>query len=84
MLYVERGGRGLLTLGEPDEAALRAALSAVAAWAADDARRAAGAGASGQRRLRVERADGEPVTGTRWADLLAEAGFRQDLRGMLL
>jgi hypothetical protein len=32
----------------------------------------------------IERVDGEPVFGSPWEGPLADAGFRQDLRGMVL
>ncbi|HWH14444.1 MAG TPA: hypothetical protein VNT51_06840, partial [Miltoncostaeaceae bacterium] len=74
VLYVERGGRGLVTFHAPDPEWTGPALAALAAWVAADR----------GRRLLVERVDGEPVTGGPWAQLLTEAGFRTDLRGMLL
>ena len=54
VLYVERGGKGLLPLREPDEDWLRAALEALA----EDVRRGR------VPRLGVERFDGEPVVGS--------------------
>lgn len=73
-LYVERGGRSLTTFRDPDPEWTGPALEALAAWVRADR----------SRRLLVERVDGEPVTGTLWADLLGSAGFRVDLKGMLL
>jgi ATP-dependent Lhr-like helicase len=64
-LYVERGGRSLVPLREPEENWLREALGAVVAHV----RR------SGAKRLAVERFDGEPVTATEIMPLLLEAGF---------
>ena len=64
-LYVERGGRSLVPLREPEEGWLREALGAVVAHV----RR------SGAKRLAVERFDGEPVTATEIMPLLLEAGF---------
>ncbi|MCC6830271.1 MAG: DEAD/DEAH box helicase, partial [Thermoleophilia bacterium] len=73
-VYVERGGRSLTTFRDPDPEWTGPALEALAAWVRADR----------SRRLLVERVDGEPVTGTPWAELLASAGFRVDLKGMLL
>ena len=64
-LFVERGGRSLVPLREPDEAWLRPALAALVAHV----RR------GGARRLAVERYDGRPVTETEALPLLVEAGF---------
>jgi ATP-dependent Lhr-like helicase len=64
-LFVERGGRSLLPLREPQEEWLRPALGALV----EHARRA------GLKRLAVERYDGEPVTDSEILPLLAEAGF---------
>jgi ATP-dependent Lhr-like helicase len=64
-LFVERGGRSLVPLREPDEAWLRPALSALV----EHARRAR------LKRLAVERFDGEPVGETDVMPLLLEAGF---------
>jgi len=65
VLYVERGGRSLMPLRDPDEAWLRTALAALVA----DVRGRAG------RRLAVERFDGEAVTESPFLPLLVEAGF---------
>jgi ATP-dependent Lhr-like helicase len=64
-LFVERGGRSLVPLREPDEAWLRPALDALV----EHVRR------TGLRRLAVERFDGEPVGETALMPLLLEAGF---------
>jgi ATP-dependent helicase Lhr and Lhr-like helicase len=64
-LFVERGGRSLVPLREPDEAWLRPALAALV----EHVRRA------GLRRLAVERFDGEPVNDTALMPLLLDAGF---------
>ncbi len=64
-LYVERGGRTLVPLREPEEAWLRAAVTALVAHVK----------AGGVRRLAVERFDGEPVADTEIMPLLLEAGF---------
>jgi ATP-dependent Lhr-like helicase len=64
-LFVERGGRSLVPLREPDPAWLRPALSALVAFVKR----------GGARRLAVERFDGEPVAETVAMPLLLEAGF---------
>jgi ATP-dependent Lhr-like helicase len=74
VLYVERGGKALLALRQPDESWLRPALEALA-----DAVR------SGRiPRLGVERFDGEPVVGSQAGGLLVELGFRQGPRRLTL
>ena len=77
-LYVERGGRSLLTYPPPE-----------AADEADVLGRAADALALAVRdgllgRLAVERADGETVFDTPLAKALTAAGFRPSARGLLL
>ena len=74
VLYVERGGKGLLALREPDEAWLRPALEALA----EEVRRGR------VPRLGVERFDGEPVVGSEAGALLIELGFRQSPRRLTL
>jgi ATP-dependent Lhr-like helicase len=74
VLYVERGGKGLLALKQPDEDWLRPALEALA----DEVRR----GRVG--RLGIERFDGEPVVGSEAGELLLELGFRQGPRRLTL
>ena len=64
-LFVERSGRSLVPLREPDEAWLRPAFAALV----EHARR------THVRRLSVERFDGEPVAESEVMPLLAEAGF---------
>jgi ATP-dependent Lhr-like helicase len=64
-LFVERGGRSLVPLREPDEAWLRPALAALV----DHVRR------GGVKRLAVERFDARPVGETEVMPLLLEAGF---------
>ena len=71
VLYVERGGRTLLSFAE-DPAVLQPAADALALAVRD--------GALG--RLSVERADGSPVTGSALGDALAAAGFRPTPRGL--
>ncbi|MEJ7786230.1 MAG: DEAD/DEAH box helicase, partial [Solirubrobacteraceae bacterium] len=74
VVYVERGGRGLLTLVDADDARLRPALEALAAFVLGDRRR----------KLSLERVDGEPVVGSGWEDLLIELGFRAGPRKLTL
>jgi ATP-dependent helicase Lhr and Lhr-like helicase len=64
-LYVERGGRSLVPLREPDEEWLRPAIAALVAHVK----------AGGAKRLAVERFDSEPVAETEIMPLLLEAGF---------
>jgi len=64
-LFVERGGRSLVPLREPDDEWLRLALAALV----DHVRR------RGAKRLAVERFDGRPVGETEVMPLLLEAGF---------
>jgi ATP-dependent Lhr-like helicase len=64
-LFVERGGRSLVPLRDPEETWLRAALAALV----EHVRR------SGRKRLAVERFDGSPVGETEIMPLLLEAGF---------
>src|SRR5207302_196066 len=64
-LFVERGGRSLVSLREPEEEWLRAALSALVQHVK----------AGGAKRLAVERFDGEPVGDTDVMPLLLDAGF---------
>ncbi len=64
-LYVERGGRTLVPLREPEEAWLREAFWALAGWVR----------AGHAKRLAVERFDGRPVAETEALPLLVEAGF---------
>jgi ATP-dependent Lhr-like helicase len=65
VLYVERGGRSLAPLREPDESWLRPAIEALVGHV----RR------GGAKRLAVERFDGEAVVDTDVMPLLVEAGF---------
>ena len=73
-LFVERGGRSLVPLREPDEDWLRPALAALVGFVKRGGPSLSGR-ASGARRLAVERFDGEPVTETLVMPLLVEAGF---------
>ncbi|MDQ2880558.1 MAG: ATP-dependent helicase [Actinomycetota bacterium] len=73
VLYVERGGRSLLSFTD-DTGALRAAVHALAG--------AVHQGWLGS--LSVERADGEAALGSALAELLRDAGFRATPRGLRL
>jgi len=64
-LFVERGGRSLVPLREPEEHWLREALAALV----DHVKR------GGAKRLAVERFDGEPVGDAEIMPLLLEVGF---------
>jgi ATP-dependent Lhr-like helicase len=66
-LFVERGGKTLLPLRDPEEEWLRLALNALV----EHTRRAGGR----RRRLAVERFDGEPVAESAVMPILLEAGF---------
>ncbi|WP_158888856.1 ATP-dependent helicase [Amycolatopsis anabasis] len=72
-LYVERGGRSLLSFTE-DEAILRVAAQALS--------RAVREGWLGQ--LAVQRADGEQALTSELSDILQEAGFRATPKGLRL
>jgi ATP-dependent Lhr-like helicase len=74
VLYVERGGRGILVLAEPDDPRVRPSLEVLAAFITSDRRR----------KLSLERIDGEPVVGSAWEPLLIELGFRQGPRKLTL
>jgi ATP-dependent Lhr-like helicase len=64
-LFVERGGRSLVPLRDPEDEWLREALAALVAYVK----------AGGAKRLAVERFDGEPVTESECISLLMDAGF---------
>ena len=74
VLYVERGGKGLLALSEPDGEWLGPALEALA----EAVKRGRVS------RLGIERFDGEPVVGSEVGTLLIEQGFRQSPRRLTL
>ena len=65
VLFVERGGRSLVPLREPDPEWLRPALAALVAHVRS----------GGAKRLAVERFDGVPVVETEALSLLVESGF---------
>ena len=64
-LYVERGGRSLVPLREPEEQWLRGALAALVAHVKG----------GGAKRLALERFDGQPVADSDVLSLLIDAGF---------
>ena len=74
VLYLERGGHGLVLLGEPGPGLVERALVALADWVQADR----------ARRLIVTRVDGVAVDDSDWRTALVEAGFRQDLKGLVL
>jgi ATP-dependent Lhr-like helicase len=80
VLYVERGGKGMVALREPFDADGEAAPWLVDALGAlaDEVHR----GRIG--RIGVERFDGGPVVGSPVGALLIEAGFRQGPRKLTL
>jgi ATP-dependent Lhr-like helicase len=74
VLYVERGGKGLLPLAELDDDDLRTCLETLAG----EVRRGR------IPKLGLERYDGEPVIGSPVGALLLELGFRQSPRKLTL
>jgi ATP-dependent Lhr-like helicase len=80
VLYVERGGKGLVALREPlgDDGSAEPWVAEALGALADEVHR----GRIG--RIGVERFDGEPVVGSAFGALLIEAGFRQGPRKLTL
>jgi len=74
VLYVERGGKGLLPLRAVEAEWMPAALEALA----EAVKRGR------VPRLGIERFDGEPVVGSETGELLIELGFRQSPRRLTL
>jgi ATP-dependent Lhr-like helicase len=74
VLYLERGGRSLLSWVPASDPRAAAAVSAVVE-AVRSGRRPA---------VMLEKVDGEPVHGTAWRDLLVDAGFATTPRGLRL
>jgi ATP-dependent Lhr-like helicase len=73
LLYVERGGRGILRLQRLDDGELIACLGALAE-----------AAQAGQiEKLAIEKLDGEPVIGSGMEAALIEAGFRRQPRKLV-
>jgi ATP-dependent helicase Lhr and Lhr-like helicase len=85
VLYLERGGRGILTLGARDAGSAKASRDrerdpvARALRALAEAVRAGGVGA-----VALERVDGEPAVGSELEPVLVELGFRQGPRRLTL
>ena len=73
LLFVERGGRGILRLGELDGAAFAEAVGEVADAAHDGL----------LPRLAIERVDGEPVIGSGLEETLIAAGFHRQPRRLV-
>jgi ATP-dependent Lhr-like helicase len=73
LLFVERGGRGILRLRELEDEALAEAIGELA--------RAAREGLLP--RLAIERLDGEPVIGSRLEEMLIAAGFSRQPRRLV-
>lgn len=74
VLYVERSGRSLVTLREPEAGWLTIAVAALAAWVRSDP----------VRKLAVARVDGRTVFGSPLEPVLVDAGFRPGLRDITL
>jgi ATP-dependent Lhr-like helicase len=70
--HVERGGKTLTTLVDPDHPFLEPALRALVAWVRADR----------SRRLRIERIDGGPSADAAVRPAMERAGFRMGLRGL--
>ena len=73
VLYVERGGKGILRLARLDQQELALALTALTEAAAGGV----------LPRLGIERIDGEPVIGSELEPALAEAGFARQPKRMV-
>jgi ATP-dependent Lhr-like helicase len=73
VIYVERGGKGILRLARLGADELAAALGALTDATA----------AGVVPRLRIERVDGEPVIGSELEPALAEAGFSRQPKRMV-
>jgi len=74
VLFVERGGRSLVPLRDPDSEWLRPALSALVAHVRS----------GGAKRLAVERFDSVPVVESEAMSLLVESGFLAGPRRVVL
>jgi ATP-dependent Lhr-like helicase len=73
LLYVERGGKGILRLQQLEGEELAAAIAELA--------RAAGEGVIAK--LAIERIDGEPVIGSGLEQAFVSAGFRRQPRKLV-
>ncbi len=76
VLYLERGGRGLQILVDDDDERLRPALTALVEFIRS--------GNSALRRVALEKLDGDPVMGSRFAQDLLELGFEAGPRRLTL
>lgn len=74
VLFLDRGGKRLISLGEPSEESLGHAVRALADWVR----------AGSRRRVIIATFDGEDVRDTRVAAHLRDNGFTPDLRGLEL
>ena len=74
VLYLERGGKSLLTFCDPDPSWCQVAVAALAEWVST------GRG----RRITIERVDGASVFGSPMEPFLLAAGFFSGLRGIEL
>jgi ATP-dependent Lhr-like helicase len=80
VLYVERSGKGLITLRDPLEED-----GTPAPWLADALRALADSVRRGRiKRIALERFDGEPAVGSPFEPLLIDAGFTQGPRRLTL
>ncbi|HEX8066559.1 MAG TPA: DEAD/DEAH box helicase [Thermoleophilaceae bacterium] len=80
VLYLERGGKGIVSLREP-----LGAGGEPEPWVGDALEALAGHVARGRlKRIALERFDGEPVVGSPFGALLIELGFRQTPRKLTL
>jgi ATP-dependent helicase Lhr and Lhr-like helicase len=74
VLYVERGGKGIVTLTDAEDERLSPAFAALA----DHVQKGR------IKKLSLERVDGEPVVGSPWESVLVDLGFRQGPRKLTL
>jgi ATP-dependent Lhr-like helicase len=74
VLYMERGGKSLLTLRDADPGWCQLAVAALANWVRSDR----------GRRVTIERVDGVSIFGSPLESTLLEVGFFGGLRGMEL
>jgi ATP-dependent Lhr-like helicase len=79
VLYLERGGRSLLTLPAADDDEVAARALTALPWLL-----AGGGPASKAREIVLARVDGEPVAASTWRTRLLEAGFVAGYRGLVL
>jgi ATP-dependent Lhr-like helicase len=80
VLYVERGGKGLIALRDPlaDDGEPAAWLAEALGALADEVHRGR------IKKIAVERFDGESIIGSAFGAALIEAGFRQTPRKLTL